>query len=63
MAWQGNPESSGLRNIGRTAEFSRPAAAEFAARSQWPDEALMNADSLGSYFYHNIRDTYGYEKL
>lgn len=43
MAWQGNPESSGLRNIGRTAEFSRPAAAEFAARSQWPDEALMNA--------------------
>ena len=26
-------------------------------------EALMNADSLGSYLYHNIRDTYGYSKL
>ncbi len=26
-------------------------------------EALMNADSLGSYFYHNIRDVYEYEKL
>jgi len=26
-------------------------------------KALMNADSHGSYFHHNIRDVYEYEKL
>ena len=26
-------------------------------------ESLMNASSLGSYFYHNIRDCYEYDKL
>ena len=26
-------------------------------------DSLMNADSLGSYFYHNIRDVYDYVKL
>ncbi|MCK9399180.1 MAG: KTSC domain-containing protein [Bacteroidales bacterium] len=26
-------------------------------------DELMNADSLGSYFYHNIRDDYKYIKL
>lgn len=26
-------------------------------------EALMNADSHGSYFHHNIRDVYECEKL
>jgi hypothetical protein len=26
-------------------------------------DALMNADSLGSYFFHNIRDVYDYSKL
>ena len=26
-------------------------------------DALMNADSLGSYFFHNIRDAYEYSKL
>ena len=26
-------------------------------------DSLMNADSLGSYFYHNIRDDYEYVKL
>ena len=26
-------------------------------------ESLMNADSLGSYFYHNIRGEYDYVKL
>ena len=25
--------------------------------------SLMNADSLGSYFHHNIRDVYDYNKL
>ncbi len=26
-------------------------------------ETLMNAESLGSYFYHNIRDDYSYSRL
>ena len=26
-------------------------------------DALMNASSLGSYFYHNIRDDYEFDKL
>ncbi len=26
-------------------------------------EALMDADSLGSYFFHNIRDGYEYSKF
>jgi len=26
-------------------------------------EGLMAADSHGSYFYHNIRDVYNYEKI
>lgn len=26
-------------------------------------EALMNADSLGSYFFYNIRDAYEYSKI
>jgi hypothetical protein len=26
-------------------------------------EALMNASSLGSYFFHNIRDGYEYSKI
>lgn len=43
MPWNGNPESSGIRNIGRTVEFTRPAEAEVASRVDWPDEALMVA--------------------
>ena len=26
-------------------------------------EKLMNAESLGSYFYHNIRDDYDYNRV
>jgi hypothetical protein len=26
-------------------------------------EKLMNAESLGSYFYHNIRDDYDYTRI
>lgn len=43
MAWNGNPDTPGIRNIGRTVEFSRPAEAEIASRVDWPDEALMLA--------------------
>ena len=43
MAGNGHPESSGIRNVGRTVEFARPADGEFAARTDWPDEALMLA--------------------
>lgn len=43
MGHQGNPETSGIRNVGRTVEFARPADAEIASRADWPDEALMHA--------------------
>lgn len=43
MALHGNPESSGVRNVGRTVEFARPAEAEISARIDWPDEGLMVA--------------------
>jgi RNA polymerase sigma-70 factor (ECF subfamily) len=43
MAVHGNPESSGVRNVGRTVEFARPAEGEIASRAEWPDEALMFA--------------------
>ncbi len=43
MAGQGNPGTPGVRNVGRTVEFSRPAEDEIASRIDWPDEALMLA--------------------
>lgn len=43
MAWNGNPDTPGIRNLGRTVEFTRPAEAELASRIHWPDEALMVA--------------------
>lgn len=43
MAARGNPDTSGIRNVGRTVEFARPAEAEIAARIEWPDEGLMLA--------------------
>ncbi len=39
----GNPSPAGLRNIDRTVEFSRPAGADLADRTDWPDDALMLA--------------------
>ena len=43
MALHGNPDTSGIRNVGRTVEFARPAEGEIASRNEWPDEALMLA--------------------
>ena len=43
MALHGNPETTGIRNVGRTVEFARPDETEIAARRDWPDEALMHA--------------------
>jgi RNA polymerase sigma-70 factor (ECF subfamily) len=43
MTANGHPDSPGIRNVGRTVEFARPADGEFAARTDWPDEALMLA--------------------
>jgi RNA polymerase sigma-70 factor (ECF subfamily) len=43
MTVHGNPENSGIRNVGRTVEFVRPAEGDFASRTDWPDEALMLA--------------------
>ena len=43
MAVHGNPDTSGIRNVGRTVEFARPAEGEIASRIDWPDEALMLA--------------------
>jgi RNA polymerase sigma-70 factor (ECF subfamily) len=40
---QGNPESSGIRSIGRTGESARFGDGAFAARVSWTDEALMLA--------------------
>lgn len=41
MTWHGNPETSSLRNISATGEFSRLASDEYLARADWTDEALM----------------------
>jgi len=43
MASQRHPDSAGIRNVGRTVEFARPADGELASRIDWPDEALMLA--------------------
>lgn len=43
MALHGNPDTPGIRNVGRTAEFTRPDESGVAARRDWPDEALMHA--------------------
>ena len=43
MTVHGNPDSTGIRNVGRTVEFARPGEAEIASRIDWPDDALMLA--------------------
>lgn len=43
MAWQGNPETSGIRNIGRSADFPLSEAEALVARIDWTDEVLMVA--------------------
>ena len=63
-------ESSNLASIGYDAEneileveFNHGGVYQYFDVPKEEYEALMNADSLGSYFYHNIRDVYEYEKL
>lgn len=43
MAWQTNPETTGLRNISNPLELGAVAEADLAARSEWSDEVLMLA--------------------
>jgi RNA polymerase sigma-70 factor (ECF subfamily) len=43
MAWHGNPETSGIRNIGRSADLPRSEADDLAGRIDWTDEVLMVA--------------------
>jgi RNA polymerase sigma-70 factor (ECF subfamily) len=43
MAWHGNPETSEIRTIGRSAELPHFEGEGIAARIEWSDEALMVA--------------------
>ena len=63
-------ESSNLASVGydastRTLEIEFNSGRVYQYFNVPPDEyqGLMNADSHGSYFYHNIRDVYRYRKI
>lgn len=43
MAWQGNPDPTGVRSISRTGDFARLPGDPLAVRQEWSDEALMTA--------------------
>src|SRR4051812_16952442 len=43
MAWQGNPQSSGVRSIDAVAAAPRDRDAAYTVRTDWTDEALMLA--------------------
>ena len=43
VSWQGNPESTGIRNINSPVEIGPVHAAELASRAEWSDEVLMLA--------------------
>ncbi|MGH2634303.1 MAG: sigma-70 family RNA polymerase sigma factor [Tepidiformaceae bacterium] len=43
MAWQGNPDVSGIRSIQQAGELPRPEDAVVSPRSEWTDEVLMIA--------------------
>lgn len=44
MAWQGNPDASGIRSITRTRDLARPLGGDaLVARTEWSDEVLMVA--------------------
>lgn len=43
MAWQGNPDPTGVRSITRTGEIARLPGDPLAIRVEWSDEALMTA--------------------
>jgi hypothetical protein len=62
--------SSNLASVGYDAEnqileieFSHGGVYQYFDVPKEEYQALMNASSLGSYFYHNIRDGYQYSKL
>lgn len=44
-------------------EFNHGGVYEYYDVPKEEHKALMSASSHGSYFYHNIRDDYDYEKL
>jgi len=63
-------ESSNLASIGYDKEneileieFNHGGVYQYFGVPEEEYEALISADSHGSYFYHNIRDIYRYEKL
>jgi len=63
-------ESSMLASIGYDektktleVEFNHGGVYKYLKVSKSVYEELMNADSLGSYFYHNIRDDYDYTQV
>lgn len=43
MAWQGNPDASGIRSITRTGDIARPLGDPLVLRTEWSDEVLMVA--------------------
>lgn len=45
------------------AEFNHGGIYEYYDVSKETYDELMNADSHGSYFYHNIRDGYKYSQI
>lgn len=44
-------------------EFNTGRVYQYFDLPQSEYDGLMAADSLGSYFYHNIRDSYRYQKV
>ena len=65
-----NVESSNLASVGYDEksqileiEFNHGGVYQYFDVPTEEYESLMSADSLGSYFYHNIRNDYEYAKL
>ena len=65
-----NVESSNLASVGYDEksqileiEFNHGGVYQYFDVPIEEYESLMGADSLGSYFYHNIRNDYEYAKL
>ncbi len=63
-------ESSMLASVGYDektetleVEFNNGGVYEYYEVEKEVYEKLLNAESLGSYFYHNIRDDYDYSRL
>jgi len=65
-----NVDSSNLASVGYDEEsqileieFNHGGVYQYYDVPKEEYQSLMNADSLGSYFYHNIRNDYEYAKL